>query len=253
MTRQAAIAGTTEVFEEDFLPLTWARRLIHWMLALVLVPFCFVTIITILQESGEEKIISRVWYSTEFICFLVGMGSMISWFIAGIANDKLLYLYVLGHEMTHAMFVYAFFGRITAMHVSSEGGYIMTNKSNIVIALGPYFVPFWSAVLISIHSFAEYFTKIPAGDLILIGLLGLTWTFHIIWTVWMIPKDQPDLKEHGTFLSLMIIIFANLVLLSVMICATSKEVKLVEFIFTWWNNCLDLGEAGWHLLAGGFR
>ena len=126
----------------------------------------------------------------------------------------------------------------------------MTNKSNIVIALSPYFVPFWSVVLILLHSLIEFFTDIPAGDLILMGFLGLTWTFHVIWTVWMIPRDQSDLKEHGTFFSLMIIILANLLLITLMICATSREVQLVDFAFTWWNNCLDLTEAGWGLLTG---
>jgi hypothetical protein len=168
---------------------------------------------------------------------------MISWFIAGIANDRLLYLYVLGHEMTHAMFVYVCGGRISAIHFSTEGGYVMTNKSNILIALSPYFIPFWSAVLISLHSFISLWWDIPAGGLILTGLLGFTWTFHIIWTIWMIPKDQPDLKENGTFFSLIIIIFANLVLFTLILCATSREVQLSSFLFQWWNNFLDLGES----------
>ena len=250
MTRQAAIAGSSEVFEGDFLPLTWPKRFLHWGLAFMLTPLCFITIITLLQQSSEEPILHSIWYSTELLCFLVGVGSMISWFVAGIANDRLLYLYVLGHEMTHAMFVYVCGGRISDIHFSSEGGYIMTNKSNILIALSPYFIPFWSAVLISVHSFASLWAPIPAGGLILTGLLGFTWTFHIIWTVWMIPKDQPDLKEHGTFLSLMIIVLANLLLISVMLCATSRDVKLSKFIFNWWNNCLDLTEAGLRLLPG---
>lgn len=253
MTRQAAIAGasgSTEAFEGDFLPLTWTKRMLHWGLALLIIPFCFVTIITMIQQGGEERILKSIWYSTKFICFLTGVGSMMSWFIFGILNDRLLYLYVLGHEMTHAMFVYVCGGRISDIHFSTNGGFIMTNKSNILIALSPYFVPFWSAVLISLHSFTSLWWKIPAGDLILVGLLGLTWTFHIIWTIWMIPKDQPDLKEHGTFLSLMIIILANLVLLSVIICATSKEVKLTGFAFNWWNNCLDLAEGIGRSLSG---
>ena len=250
MTRQAAIAGSSEVFEGDFLPLTWAKRFLHWGLAFMLTPLCFITIITLLQQGSEEHILHSIWYSTELLCFLAGVGSMISWFVAGIANDRLLYLYVLGHEMTHAMFVYVCGGRISDIHFSSEGGYIMTNKSNILIALSPYFIPFWSAVLISVHSFASLWAPIPAGGLILTGLLGFTWTFHIIWTVWMIPKDQPDLKEHGTFLSLMIIVLANLLLISVMLCATSRDVKLSKFIFNWWNNCLDLTEAGLRLLPG---
>jgi hypothetical protein len=251
MTRQAAIADTAsaaDLYEDDFLHLTWTRRILHWGIALILIPLCFITMITLMKESGEERIFQTIWYSTELLCFLAGICSMLSWFIAGIANDRLLYLYVLGHEMTHAMFVYVCGGRISAIHFSTEGGYVMTNKSNILIALSPYFIPFWSAVLISLHSFVSLWWKIPAGSLILTGLLGFTWTFHIVWTVWMIPKDQPDLKENGTFLSLMIIIFANLVLFSLILCATSREVQLASFLFQWWNNFLDLADPFLQLL-----
>jgi len=253
MTRQAAIAGSAssaDLYDDDFHPLTFLQRIIHWGVAFGLIPLCFITIITLMRESGEERIFQTIWYSTELLCFMVGVCSMLSWFIAGIANNRLLYLYVLGHEMTHAMFVYVCGGRISDIHFSSEGGYVMTNKSNILIALSPYFIPFWSAVLISLHSFVSLWTEIPAGGLILTGLLGFTWTFHIVWTVWMIPKDQPDLRENGTFLSLMIIIFANLILFSLMLCATSREVQLSSFTFNWWNNFLDLGEGLWRLIPG---
>ena len=246
MTRQAAIADTakaSDLYDDELLSLPLTRRILHWGFGVLLMPLCFITAITLMKESGEERIFQTIWYSTELLCFIAGIGSMISWFIAWIANDRLLYLYVLGHEMTHAMFVYVCGGRISAIHFSTEGGYVMTNKSNILIALSPYFIPFWSAVLISLHSFISLWWDIPAGGLILTGLLGFTWTFHIIWTIWMIPKDQPDLKENGTFFSLIIIIFANLVLFTLILCATSREVQLSSFLFQWWNNFLDLGES----------
>lgn len=252
MTRQAAIAGTSADFEEDFLPLSWMRRMLHWGFAFLMLPFCFVTIITMTQISGQKGALNSLWYSTEFICFLAGVGSMVSWFLGGVFNKGLLYLYVLGHEVTHAVFVYACGGRVSGIHFSTEGGYVMTNKSNILIALSPYFVPFWSIVLLLLQMLGALFWEIPAGDFVLFGTLGFTWTFHIIWTVWMIPKDQPDLREHGTFFSLMIIILANLILLSVMICATSPKIMLSGFAFDWWNNFLDLAEGLWRLVPGGF-
>lgn len=251
MTRHAAIAETpAEIneFDDDLLTPGLLKRLLHWALGILLIPLCFVTVITLIQESGEDRILQTIWYSTELVCFLAGALLMISWFVAGVANDQLLYLYVLGHEMTHAMFVYLCGGRISTIHFSTRGGFVMTNKSNILIALSPYFVPFWSAVLISLHSFVSLWTTIPAGGLILTGLLGFTWTFHIMWTVWMIPKDQPDLKENGKFFSFMLIVFANLILFSVMLCATSREVQLASFLFRWWNHSLDLMEHLWRLL-----
>ncbi len=249
MTRKAAIAGTSSYHDIEEPPLSLLRAIIHWALAMMLAPLCLITMMTLVQHGNEERILSGIWSSTKFICFLFGVCSMTSFFVTGIGNSKLLYLYVLGHEMTHAMFVYLCGGRISDIHVSSSGGYIMTNKSNILIALSPYFIPFWAAVLISVYSLASLFGPIPAGDLILLSLLGFTWTFHLIWTLWMIPKDQPDLKEHGTFFSLMVIILANLGVISLMLCATSKEIKLSAFIFNWWNNFLDLIDAGKGFLA----
>lgn len=253
MTRHAAIAGTAtpeDFYDDEFLSRSFLKRLFHWALGLALIPFCFITVITLVKESGEDRILETIWYSTELLCLVVGILSMLSWFMLGIANDWLLYLYVLGHELTHAMFILVCGGRVSAIHFSTDGGYVMTNKSNILIALSPYFVPFWSAVVISIHGFIGMIADIPRLGLLFTGLLGFTWTFHIVWTVWMIPKDQPDLKENGTFLSLMLIIFANLVLFSMMLCATSREVQLLSFLFEWWNTFLDLGQGLSRLLPG---
>ncbi len=42
--------------------------------------------------------------------------------------------------------------------------------------------------------------------------LGFWWCFHLFWTAWIIPKDQPDLADNGTFFSLILVYFANLLL-----------------------------------------
>src|SRR5690606_403472 len=124
-----------------------------------------------------------------------------------------LYLYVLGHELTHALFVVLFRGKVTDFHVSTEGGYITTNKTNLMIALSPYFVPFWSVVAALLFVAARHgFGLSGVWDKFFYAVVGLTWTFHMVWTLWMIPRDQPDLKENGTFLSLVVIFLANLLI-----------------------------------------
>lgn len=252
MSRYAAIAEVEQVTESDFWKPGLLGQIKNWALAVILIPFSFITVITLIQHGGDERFLQGMWYSTEFLCFVVGASSLLSLFLTGVGNTGLLYLYVLGHEMTHATFIYLCGGRISQIHFNSEGGYVVTNKSNLLIALSPYFVPFWSAVVISLHSLVSLWAVIPAGGLILMGLLGFTWTFHIVWTVWMIPKDQPDFQEHGTFLSLMVIVLANLLVLSLMLCAMSSDIKLSAFVFNWWNNVLDLMEASRGWLAGRF-
>ena len=71
---------------------------------------------------------------------------MVGWFWSGLLQSFFLYLYVLGHELTHVLFVVIFRGQVTDFHVSTQGGYITTNKTNLVIALSPYFVPFWAVI-----------------------------------------------------------------------------------------------------------
>ncbi len=239
MSRQSAIAGTAvpEDFEEHHLPMF--KRILHWVLAFALVPLCFITVVTLFQRVNSENFILSFWRSSSFFYFTIGVALMIGWFISGLLNNFFLYLYVLGHEMTHAMFVYLCFGRISDIRVSTDGGYIMTNKSNIIIALSPYFVPFWSLVAISLHGFLNWSYPIPHSEDALILILGGTWCFHVIWTAWMIPKDQPDLKENGTFYSLMIIILANLIILGALMCITSNDLTFAKFAFNWWNNVLD--------------
>ena len=39
---------------------------------------------------------------------------------------------------------------------------------------------------------------------------GFWWAFHIYWTLWVIPREQPDLLENGVVLSFMIIMLTNI-------------------------------------------
>ncbi|MGJ8696200.1 MAG: hypothetical protein ACSHYF_07770 [Verrucomicrobiaceae bacterium] len=244
MTAQAAIAGAANEFAFDEFHLPWTGRILRWLAAFMIMPLCFVTILTLFQRVGDVDFLHHFYKTKEFVCFAVGVGLMLSWFFSGLLADKFLYLYVLGHEMTHAFFVYLHLGRISDMRVSTEGGYIMTNKSNLMIALSPYFVPFWSVILLAVYGFLSLATPIPYSEEGLIVLLGASWCFHIVWTIWMIPKDQPDLKEHGTFFSLMVIIFFNLILLTAMVCAASPGLTWRDFVFNWANISWDLIDAG---------
>lgn len=202
----------------------WLKRLTRWSLALLLLPLCWVTTWTFLSRFSQATVYQEFWKSAEFWYFAVGALLMIGWFWSGLLQSFFLYLYVLGHELTHAVFVLLYRGKVTDFHVSTEGGYITTNKTNLVIALSPYFVPFWSVVAAVIYALVRYFAALPAEwDRALYALMGVTWTFHMAWTLWMIPRDQPDLKENGTFLSLVIIYLANLMVLAGLLCLAADS------------------------------
>jgi hypothetical protein len=177
---------------------------------------------------------------------------MMGWFWSGLLQSFFLYLYVLGHELTHAVFVLLYRGKVTDFHVSTEGGYITTNKTNFVIALSPYFVPFWAMIFAIFYAAVRYFAALDSHwDRVLYGIMGVSWTFHMIWTLWMIPRDQPDLRENGTFLSLVIIYLANLlVLVGLLCCAVGNPLEnMRDFSMEWLRHAATWGDSFFRLLS----
>jgi hypothetical protein len=89
----------------------------------------------------------------------------------------------------------------------------------------------------------------PWWDLVMYGLMGLTWTFHMVWTLWMIPRDQPDLKENGTFLSLVVIYLANLLVLAGLLCVAGDSPlrDTREFAHEWMRHAATWGQLFWRL------
>ena len=217
----------------------WTKRLLRWSLASLLLPLCWVTMWTFLSRFSQATVDPASWRTPEFWYFATGALLMIGWFWSGLFQAFFLYLYVLGHELTHAIFVVLYRGKVTEFHVSADGGYITTNKTNLIIALSPYFVPFWAIVAAIVYGSVRHFAALgPEWDRVLYALLGLTWTFHMVWTLWMIPRDQPDLKENGTYLSLVVIYLANLLVLAGLLCVArgSPLENTRDFALEWFRH-----------------
>jgi hypothetical protein len=247
----AAIAMPADEFEHR--SFDWLRRPLRWLVALMLLPLCWVTTWTFLLRFSHATVERGFWQSPEFWYFALGVLSMAGWFWSGLLKSFFLYLYVLGHELTHAVFVLFFRGRISDIHVSAEGGYITTDKTNLLIALSPYFVPFWSVVCALMYAVLQLSAELrPGWDLAFYALMGATWTFHMAWTLWMIPRDQPDLKQNGTCLSLVIIYQANLLVLVALFCMASESPlqDTREFALEWLRHAATWGDAGWRQISG---
>ncbi|MCH7225413.1 hypothetical protein [Haloferula sp. A504] len=230
---RAAIAETYPVDDSPHLLL----RMFRWMLGLALAPLAVVTSWTFFNLFSSAALDHLFWTSAPFWYFATGAVLMIAWFATGLLWDLFLYLYVLGHELTHILFIRLFRGTVAEWGVSVDGGYVTTDKTNILIALAPYFVPLWAALTVGIYACVGVFVDLsPAGLKSLYALLGFFWAFHLLWTLWMIPRDQPDLRENGTFLSLVIIYLANLLILVTLTCLASPDMSFRGFGVEWIHN-----------------
>jgi hypothetical protein len=230
-----------EIGEEHstgLLEIPFWKRFLSWLLALGLLPISAITTTALLtigavQAEPGANIWIELLKTKEFLYFTLGMLLTAGWFYTGLLEKPLLYLYVLGHELTHAVFVFAFLGKVSSFSATTQGGYIVTNKTNFIIALAPYFVPFWSMVAFLVFALVEIVWQIPYRNEAMCFCLGCGWLFHLLWTVWMIPQDQPDLQENGTFFSLVFIIFANVLVLTCLFCMALGHGAFVEFGERW--------------------
>lgn len=251
---QAAIADT---MSESVVHLGLPQRLLRLFLALLLLPVCYVTTVALFKVSSTAEGGDNLTFWLQLLktpqCFyfLIGMMLMTGWCLSNLVERPLLYLYVLGHELTHAIFVWICLGKVSSIHVTADGGYIMTNKSNTIIALSPYFVPFWTVVILAISTGLEASVQIPYHSEALYFCIGGSWAFHLFFTAWMIRQDQPDLVENGIFFSIVLIYLANVVLLSALLCLAPGNLSWHH----WANHFIDaaysLKSLYFHLAAGG--
>jgi len=224
------------------------KRAMRWAIGALLLPFTWVTMWTFFSRLNHATVHQDFWKTSEFWYFMIGCILLSTWLLSGLLRNFFLYLYVLGHEVTHVAFVVFHLGKVTDFHVSTNGGYITTTKTNLLIALSPYFVPFYSILVVVAHVGLRYFDVISnVWDPVFYALIGATWMFHMIWTVWMLPKDQPDLQENGRFLSLVVILLANLLVLSALMCAADERPlqSALDFAREWAATAASLGDTAW--------
>jgi len=208
------------------MPLTVPTRWVKNVIAVFLLPSCAILTQTFFTAFTRATIHQRLWAGAEFWFFSLGV---VLWLIAFVGLPRPVIVYVFGHEVTHVLWVWLMGGRVSKFRVSGDGGHIVTNRTNFLIALAPYFFPLYSVLAILVYGIASLFVNVAPYGQLLYAILGITWAFHLTFTCWMIPKNQTDLSDHGTFFSLVFIYLMNLVLLSVLLVIASPQITFVSF------------------------
>jgi len=195
------------------------------------------------------------WTGEECWFFSLGAVLWLLWFLGSfraLGGPRPLRLYVFGHELTHAIWVWLWGGKVyDKQWWSRDGGYIVTDTHNFWIALAPYFYPLYSLVVVLAFGLGSLFYDLTNSTVTflmmtpgqwLFLLLGATWSFHLTFTIWMIPKGQTDLSSNGTFFSLVIIYLMNVILLSVFLAVAVPELSLFMLARELFHHAEDFSE-----------
>jgi hypothetical protein len=207
-------------------PIMVPTRWVKFIVALFLIPVGAVLTQTFFTAFSRATVAQRLWAGEEFWFFSLGV---VLWLIAFFGLPRPLLLYVFGHELTHALWVYLMGGRVSRFRVARHGGHIITDRNNFWIALAPYFFPLYSLIVIALYGLLSLFFNMQPYGRLLYALIGITWAFHLTFSCWMILKNQSDLSDHGTFFSLVVIYLLNLIVLSLLLVIASPQISFAAF------------------------
>jgi hypothetical protein len=202
------------------------KRWVKLIVGVFLIPPALVLTQTFFTAFARTTVRDRFWITEEFWFFSLGV---LLWMVAFFGLPRPQWLYVFGHELTHALWVTLLGGKVHRFQVGSKGGHVLSDRTNTWIALAPYFFPIYSLLAISIFGFCGLFVDMSPYRCVLYAVIGATWAMHTSFTCWMIPKGQPDLHYGGTFFSVMVIYVMNLALLAALLIVASPQLTWLGF------------------------
>lgn len=141
-----------------------------------------------------------------------------------------LFLYVMGHELTHALASVLQGGQADDLRVSTKGGMVKVSRSNFLVSLAPYFFPIYTAAAAGVWAIAA-----EAWRPWLAGVLGLTLAFHFALTFYSLKQHQSDIAEVGWLFALPFILGLNILITALVLRLLAPEASLALFIHDAWT------------------
>jgi hypothetical protein len=81
---------------------------------------------------------------------------------------------------------------------------------------------------IALYGILSFFIDLSTYELFWIAAIGLTWAFHLTFTIVTLLQHQPDIAEHGRLFSYAVIFLFNIVGIGIWIVAVTP-LRLVDF------------------------
>lgn len=186
-------------------PPVTVMKMIKGLVGLALLPLCAAATLTLADmiralPGAALDSVHAAWFA----------GGFVFWSILFVALPRPTRSYVLAHELTHALWGVLMGAKVHRVQVGDTGGSVTLSKSNVWITLAPYFFPFYT-VLATVLFFGlrmrwSMDTYLPFWA----AVIGLTWAYHVTFTLAILRLRQPDIHEHGRLFSYSLIYLMNL-------------------------------------------
>jgi hypothetical protein len=157
------------------------------------------------------------------------------WMVIFWLLPKPMWVYVFGHELTHAIWAWLSGGTVKEFRASAEGGHVVVTKSNFLIALAPYFFPLYAVLSAGIYAAGERLWGWAAYAPWFHLLVGAAYAFHVTLTWHVLQTRQTDITQQGYLFSAVVIFLGNVGALLVAIPLLTSRVG-VWTAMKWWAD-----------------
>jgi len=201
---------------------------VKFFVALLLLPMAVslaMVLVRVLAACGGADI---VW-----VPLLAGVAC---WFVIFLMLPKPMWIYVCGHELTHALWTLLFGGRVKKLKISSKGGHVIVTKNNFLIVLAPYFFPLYAVCVVLIFLLGNLIWDWRPALVWFHLALGAAYAFHVSLTWHVLQHQQSDITSQGWLFSAVIIFLGNAGLLLFSVPLITGKVGLWPVLTWWWAD-----------------
>ncbi len=202
----------------------WAK----FIIAILLLPVC--------GGAGQTlwMVMSRCG-SADTTLVPIGAGAA-CWLVIYWLLPKPMWLYVFGHELTHAIWVWLFGGSVKKFKATAEGGHVIVDKTNFLIALSPYFFPFYAVLVVVVFGVGHLIWGWKNFFVWFHLCVGAAYAFHITLTAQVLKTQQSDITSQGYLFSAVVIFLGNVLVLLIGLPLLTAKVDLSSMIGWWLEN-----------------
>lgn len=194
------------------------RRLILFLVGLALLPLCLGLLRAILDLFPMTVIDRPPWIAAELLALCAGY---LLWTAVYLIYPPSISVYIWGHELTHALWGGLTGSRVGRIRVRDTGGSVTLSEAGVATFLAPYFVPFYTAIVVLLRLLLGLFAEMDRWEPAWMFLFGFTWGFHITYTARSLLQHQPDMQNYGRIFSCTVIVALNLLVFGYLLVAAT--------------------------------
>src|SRR5438552_3604037 len=158
------------------------------------------------------------------------------WLVIFLMLPKPMWVYVFGHELTHALWTWLFGGRVRRFKAASDGGHVVISKNNFLITLAPYFFPVYVAGVVLAFMIGHWIWGWTRHLVWFHLLVGAAYAFHVTLTWHALRTRQSDITQQGYLFSAAVIWLGNVAVLLFGVPLVTARVGLLTAL-RWCLEC----------------